>query len=400
MINFLFSFKEVGGVPTLFFNVASEMHRRGNCFRLISYLDSEIFRLFSTLNCEHIDLNQLTPQKIKEYIEFNDVLVITNWIPELMIFKEINPRILLWNVFPFTLRNSNILYKNYILHKKNRSLITKLLSNNSIIFMDHEPFSQLKNYGFNDLDELLVPIPITIRKDKQKEPVFRKDQDYFTISYIGRAVNWKIFPLIQIIKDLNKFKSTNKLRLIIVTDNGNIIQNYLNESIETNLIYRIEESLSLNELAKLLDEYSDLNIGMGTTCLESASLKIPTLMVKASYNLITDDKNYKWLYHTKGFSLGTFNKSDFAQYHENLTNIVSNLICNKQYYLEQSEKCYNYVRAFHSIEAVTDKFITYAQSTTLTFNEVRRYIILYSPLYKYIQNIRKFFRMVIPRKKN
>jgi hypothetical protein len=69
--------------------------------------------------------------------------------------------------------------------------------------MDHEPFSQLKNYGFNDLDELLVPIPITIRKDKQKEPVFRKDQDYFTISYIGRAVNWKIFPLIQIIKDLN-----------------------------------------------------------------------------------------------------------------------------------------------------------------------------------------------------
>jgi len=399
MITFVFSFKQVGGVPSLYFNIANELHRRGIPFRLICYYDSEIFRLFEVFDCEFIDISRLKIKEKNIEVCSQDVLIITCWIPELELFKKSNPRILFWNVFPFTLPDSNLIYKNLVLHWKNKLLINSMLHKKALIFMDQEPFKYLERYGFDDLNNHLVPIPITIKKDVIEMPIYNKSSEYFNITYIGRAVHWKLFPLVKIIEDLNSLNLPKRIRLHIITDNKKLQEDFVNQYITTSkIIYQIKENLPLAELVEYLDKNSDLNIGMGTACLESAALKIPSLLVKASYEYITGENNYKWLYNTTGFSLGSFNESETLDFNESLSKIVKLLITDEMYYTTEGEKCFQYINCYHSISSITDIFIKSTNSTTFTFQDAKRNVFNYSLMYKMMNITKKVYRKIVQKK--
>lgn len=398
---FVFPEKDLGGVPTLIINLALKFNESQQSINLIiskgSYLQKKLNLIGASFN--YIYFEDLKYKNDINSVSSNDVLVVFNWYLELKYFQYVNPRILFWNVFPDTFLRANIIPNLIRRYYDSKILVNKLfnilIKANGIVFMDGAPFFTNK-YGL-PLDNIsYLPIPVVTYENEylKKFSIEEKRNLPLRITYIGRGVDWKIFPFIKVLEDLNLYQDDfSKVALYVITENPDKYDQYVHKYVQNNNInIQYISEISEDNLHLFLLNSSDINISMGTSALESAKLGIPTILMDASYNKISDKYLYKWLFETYQYCLGTILNDDNIAHGFNLVVELKRLQSDVERIIEISDLCYNYVVKNHDINIITLDLHRYADKTTLRYNNIRNRMFIYTRMGIFIIRIVRFFK--------
>lgn len=390
MITFFFSYLELGGVPILFYNIATELYKKKISYKLIARTNSEIFHLFNRIQPAYFFVPYETANRLgyKSVISHEDILIISHWEPKLYLLKDVNPLLFFWNVFPDTLMKSNLVRKEIILHIQNKRLLKTMYSKGGLCFMDNSAKLFLEKYNIIDFenDENYLPIPVCVENNRYKYVNSMLKDSTLQISYVGRSEIWKLFPILKIVSDIQKSKYCNRVHLNIITNDKNASTDFL----KTHLIddkfilnnISFYENVSNSELSNLLLKISNLNIGMGTACLEGARVGIPSLLIDASYQVINSDYRYRWIYSIDKYNLGNIYSTNYNNLGLFLDEIIYNSLSLDSYLNDESVKCFNYVKYNHSLSLVYKKFSKVLSRSKLRFNDIASLVFKYTWIYK------------------
>lgn len=222
---------------------------------------------------------------------------------------------------------------------------------------NHNKYLKLHNIVI-DYDNIL-PVPINV-------PIINyykaKNREKIIICYIGRPEIWKINPIIKVLNDLKK--TTLYTQVNIISNDTDEYKRYIDDKFDVKFISGIYG----DKLTAYLIENVDIQIGMGTTLLESGKLGIPTIVVDASYTKMADNYKYKWLFRNKSHDLGEeilFNLSTSEG--EDLKDLIEMYLNDSK---SISNKTYNYVKNEHDRTLITNKLLKSLSDSSLKAKEV------------------------------
>jgi len=347
----------IGGMQNLFLNLSNELHHQGVESKIIANTNSYLASTLNNIgrNSSLIDLKSLDILN-KNFDIDNDILIVTGYVSVagIEILKKLNPRILVWIVYPDSLIYANKIRSLHIAYFTRR-LIKYLYLHNSIVFMDKfnfEAYDKLFKMDYNS-GENIIPIPICI-----KENYFLKrnliENNKINITYLGRAGVWKFYPLLRLVKDLVRIKKYNSnFNLIIVSDDIDFYkQRLLSYSDKLDITY--QQGLNGDQLDNYLINNSDIHFAMGTSCLEGAKLGIPSVMIDFGYNEFPENYQYRWLFNTKDYILGKDITGLKFEGQNNLKDIIGEYNENKYLISSQTHK---YVQEYHSLSMIARNFL-------------------------------------------
>jgi len=108
-------------------------------------------------------------------------------------------------------------------------------------------------------------------------------------------------------------------------------------------------SIPNNQLASFIRECRiGLAFGMGTSVLETSSIKIPSMIIDPSYTPIPCGYSPRWLHNTEEYSLGEFNRTQKGPSLESHLDMLFEDENN-----DLGNMCYNYTIQKHSLRATT-----------------------------------------------
>ena len=239
--------------------------------------------------------------------------------------------------------------------------------------MDKSCSDSINHYFGLTNDSEYLPIPVmgieTKTPDNLKSLIKKRDRDVVSLSYIGRAEIWKINPVKKIVSDLQAGMSLNnkKIRFHIFTDNVEEFKRLLAyNSSDVEIIYHL--NVSGSDLDLFLKNEVLLNLSMGTSCLESAKLGIPSILLDSSFDEFPQNYKYNWIFTTEHFSLGKIvDKNYIPTTGYTLADILNRMLGDEFFISEISDKCLEYTLLNHNIETVTSLFI---EKTNLCKNKI------------------------------
>jgi hypothetical protein len=365
LITFFNKNKGIGGGENLIINLAEYFYSQLNItVKIICYKDSYIYNRLSDLKISFVFIDMLQ-ENFDADLTSKDVIIKTdpeniNW------FKNSTARMVYWEILPTVLANT-INPSKKIFFKQ--LLFNYVLKNKGLFFMDINGVEELQSRGYKIVDYQLLPIPafIPITYNTRK----RNDNSDITITYLGRAENWKIFPFKKVLDDLGNLDQLTFKVVIFCNDEApykKIIKDtYKNISIS----YFVNKYGK--ELEELLDEKSDCHFAMGTSAIDSAKMGIPTVLLDYSNNTFPEDYKYQFIFEAKGFSLGnSVEKAGYKDYQKSITDICD-CILSAEKYKEISKKCYDYVNDYHNIKTIATDVFKNANNSTTYISKVCKY---------------------------
>jgi len=391
MITFFFGYKTTGGVPRLFFNLAREMSKNSIPFRLICHRDSEVYKAFQTIESpfEFLSVKELKKNYKNNTITENDTIIITYFDKNLSHLMEINPKILFWNVFPDYLLNVN--KTSRFIRKKNKTiqLVKALSESKGLTFMDDSALFHIRRELELEIKPVIVPLPIPLPEKNH----FNVDtgNPFVRISYLGRSEKWKVYPFFKFLSDLDNFSGSIAIKISVITDSRQKFETILNEQKALDRRYEINyyENLTFKELETFLEKNIDINISMGYSCLESARLGIPTIIVDPSSDL-SENNRYKWLFDTNNYNLGNLGKGEKPDNQFSfIEELLNKIIADKNFLSQVSLLCYKYVRENHSPKIILEKFLTIIKKNNVSLQDISNFIWIYSFSYKLYNRLKQ-----------
>jgi len=300
----------------------------------------------------------------------DELFVLTNsmWLVFSMFFKNRkNVKIAVWDVFyPFwdtlgTIRGLKI-------PSLRKALMAELGNNNAIFFMEEKGLNKFKSEGFflGALDRV-VPIPVfTHEKNLYLEMRGKEHNKIIKIAYVGRSVDWKIYPVKKIIEDLGRLK-INAI-LIIYTHDERIFSSFFDDIPDCIQVVfktgfwgdKLEEDLLINNF--------DFGYAMGTAALDMAKLGVPTILADFAFKDFPEDCKYRLLHSTPLGNLGQdiYEASDLSKI--SLEEILSLDRC------EWSSNSFAFVCNNHSIDICAKKMTECAESSNMFFHNINNLI--------------------------
>ena len=221
-----------------------------------------------------------------------------------------------------------------------------LLKNKRVIFTDYVGLSHdIGNFGHYDQYQHLV-FPIVV----ERSCLVHKKGNSLRFGWVGRVDHdFKVGPLIELLQGLNQLHLSDVIfidRFYILGD-GNAIKLIKNE-IKT-LSFRIEllGSIPYEVLSDEIDDKIDILFAMGTSVLEGAKLKLPSIIVNPFSLGSSEQSGYRWIYDSIGYSLGEFSLDDVypIQKKVRLDIIINELV--KFGYDYHANKSYEYSESFY-----------------------------------------------------
>ncbi len=349
-----------GGYTTLIMTLIKELHRIGHEVILINYKNGLIAKELkkSGIEITIIERAELNRKNAGNFIRSSDVLVIPRFYESLKALFDINPKVIYYDINDYICRISDYRFgiKLPFLGKK---LIRKLIDARGLAFMDDTgPLNLEREFGIKISTPEYLPVPI----EDERSNVFLNsakelNEGVIRITYIGRAVDWKMYPLRKIIEDC---ALTNEaVEFHIAVDNVASFRNYIHiESYQdTQLTFKVSENLLPSEIRPFLIEHADLHFGMGTTALHAASIGIPTILMDFSSNPFPEDYTYRWFSESRNFSLGK-NIATASIPKGIAFKDILHLLRNKQERERISDDAFRYVAKYHAASSVVQKLIS------------------------------------------
>jgi len=128
---------------------------------------------------------------------------------------------------------------------------------------------------------------------------------------------------------------------------------------------------------------------MGYSCLESARLGIPTIIVDPSSDL-SENNRYKWLFDTNNYNLGNLGKGEKPDNQFSfIEELLNKIIADKNFLSQVSLLCYKYVRENHSPKIILEKFLTIIKKNNVSLQDISNFIWIYSFSYKLYNRLKQ-----------
>jgi len=357
MITFYITHKGIGGVQNLFLNLTKELYKRDIRVKFIYFKETWLIVELNKEGVEYelFDLEYDNRKLISNFINKDDVIILT---PESFIIEEIyqiKPYFLFWIVHPKTFIRKLFPVKKIIF----KLMIEMIIKRGGLYFMDKTCLEDISKYFRLTVNENYLPIPVfgieKTNSSNLKSLIEKKNRDIISLSYIGRAVIWKVNPVKKLISDLLIIKKTveKEFTLHIFTDNVVEFEQLLSyNSNEIELIYH--SNIFGAELDQFIKKEILINFAMGTSCLESAKLGIPSILVDCSYEAFPSSYKYNWIYNSEGYSLGkVLDKNYISMNGYKLLEIFNQIFQNDSFICDISISCLEYTSKNHHLESIT-----------------------------------------------
>jgi hypothetical protein len=384
-ITFFYPAKTVGGAEFLFIRLAQYIS--SNCdidVSVIDYKDGFLRSHISEKKVHFIDYEDGTPVRIE-----HPTHLIT---PPTTLFRVKNELaltegsvIFLWvlhpynflSLFPFAGRYQNLKVQvinliNHVLFyedlSKIRNAIRYLLRNNGLYFMDSACFSFSKYlFALDEGEAKYLPIPNLDKVLEAPSEIVRRNE--VNIGWLGRLSEEKVYPLLSIMEKADaysaKFGTRVVLHIIGEGDKKALITAYQKKAPGFEILF---QGIKLgHELDTYLASNVDVLFAMGTSALEGAQLKLPTVVVGISFRPLKRDYKYKWLFNTEGYSLATYADGENNPYSfEEIMNEI--YVRNRKRII--GEMNYRYYVDNHSMSKVSTMLISCLEKDTATLGDL------------------------------
>jgi hypothetical protein len=391
---FCFPYRGVGGVNRMFIRLSSYLKTQGYNTAVIDYLDGDM----SINRDEEVELIQYDDNE-KVYVPNNAILILQSMTPwsifaSLVIPKEtqlIFITTLPANFYPVIpglfiqkMYEGKILAQ-FIWHtilksefKKSRLFLKLLDKTNANLFLDNDimcNLSQSFKIPFYNTD--FMPLFSDIVDENKYIKNVKSNEKIFNCAWVGRLADFKIHILNYVIEDLYKYSNKNKTHIrFFIVGSGDYESMLLDFKSDFFTIQK-KSYISPNDLDNFLLDL-DLLFAMGTSALDSAKLGLPTIRLDYSFTSVRDYK-YKFLYETKGYSLGEHigSKCYNEGYHD-IDNVMHNVTTNKN---DISDKTYKFYNDNHSLVSSVDKLIDKIYKSSLNWGLITKENLTKSNLY-------------------
>lgn len=336
----------------------------------VNYIDYNNSPVLAILKQKTNELNYI---EYKPKIALNSGILITTLldiknIRNVFILSE-NIRLIFWSTHPedglkilpsfnIWIRKSDSLSKLLakIMHPLFKKRIKKFIEtgsiNNGIVWMDQSNY--LKNRNFYNLTSEANYWPIFTTIPNREIPLLNDYKENFKIVILGRLTNFKTYPLYGLLDQISEYQKSARIRISInFIGDGPLrilLEKWLIEKGITD--YKFLGHIDL----KILDQNlmkSHILIGMGTAVLEGSKLKIPSLLMNASYEYIFKENfRLQWISDVEPYCVGKFiSNTEGVQEGKTFAEIMNEIqsVQDLKYF---GNKSYLHWKAYHSPEAI------------------------------------------------
>jgi hypothetical protein len=387
---FYFPYHEDSGVPVLFFRLANVLALKYPEIQVyvIDYENGAMARhLIKAPNitlCIFEDGKDMVPPEDAVLVMQSDVPYY--WPKELkpgahtkLFFWNLHPRNFIPSLLPFPFirelpYNSFALYKLLVKFYPGTmariiNYVKLLLDNNALYFMDQTNSDYTNKFLFlNYKTPNYLPVPITSPQTEQAISSKKINKKELNFAWLGRICDFKIHILIYTCNKVAVIAEQLqvKIKFYIIGD-GPFMDYAKQHIIETSFLSVVYcGAIPHSKLADFFLNKVDVVASMGTAALESAVLKIPTILLDFSYKKIDINYKFRWLYDTVNFDLGhEISAQDHDATDESLKSMLIEFIDNYEFI---SNRTFEYCNNNHMIENIVDRFIDFSSHTKLKFN--------------------------------
>ena len=307
--------------------------------------------------------------------------------PELNLYH--NTKILFWTLFHYNLvpdflpvkglrqihHNSpffkgldSIIKKKY--YKNLNLFVRKLHEKSSIYFMDNSTYEITNDaLKLNISDPNIIPICIG-ESEKNKNQVIKQDKPTFNVCWVGRIEDFKTSILQYSINEVKRYAdhSGSKIQYNIIGYGRDVEKVKSNIGNSEHFTANFIGEMNVNSLNDYLIKNVDLLMSMGTSALEGGKLKIPTILLDASYEEIPNDYKFKWLFNSDGSNVSQFiHSTSFENNGQSIDKIIKSVTDGQD---NLGEKCFIYVKNNHNINAVSNKLLAGVTKASFTWGDI------------------------------
>lgn len=293
--------------------------------------DFLLARLSSWLKLNDYDVDIITPAEKPRLKEYDIVFLPTSEVSRLWLFSVTSVKfkhVCIWCMGYAAFRGAyvSISDEEYSRHTsssylkaktikalkaRSRRALATFLGSESVAFTDEVgAFADIGDLSFHQKLEDII-CPIVIDKSPPEYFEYRAPKDTLRLGWVGRVdMDFKFYALERVILDIRALregtlKRYNKIVFYIVGNGDAIDALKALVSADICIEYHLIPSIDNAGLSGFIRENIDLMFAMGTSSLESAKNKVPTIVVPPRAR--KDDFQippYRWVSESKGYSLG------------------------------------------------------------------------------------------------
>lgn len=317
-----------------------------------------------------VEIIRFNPQDVEFPIK-EPTIIFTNSTKVIQI-KKMNPKskVLFWHFETIPCAWNWLFFNN---EEKRFIKLTK--DTNAMVYHDWSGRDILSDQFNVDLDnkDYLQVYSSLYNSSYEHKPYNDNEINVVWLSRLGAE---KVCSLYNIIDNLVKFRTDKIKRLHIIGDGirREEVESYC-KKYKDRLEMIFTGTIPHEELSKYLLKNADIVFAMGTSVVESAALKIPSVVVQLSSKRFIDDAYY-WLYDAKEYCVGitTDEKQRYAVPYKKMEELL-NAIDSREKRDHIGEKCYSYfIENHYDFYAITEKFLTFMLNTKLTYKMLKRAI--------------------------
>lgn len=390
----------MGGVPVLFLNVAKELSKRGYLTSVVDFNDGYMAKNKGSetgLIAFEANLSVSIPE--------NSILIFQSdlpWgLPKNLICSP-TTKVFFWNCYPFNLvpnlpkplgdfLASRVLILKILLatlmitaRTKTKRFTELLITKNALCFMDFPNWSLTqKMLQIKNLPEVFLPVLVNQVPRLKPQSILQKN---LKLAWVGRLADFKIYPLLRILEDLNELEQPISF---VIIGSGQY-QSFLKEKTKSFSYLQIEfiDHIDYQNLHPYLNSNIDLLFAMGTSALDGGLSCVPTVLMNFSYKEISSDYRYHFLNQTEKFSLGDLIDKNNLGKGLAMNQIVQAVHENKE---KIASECQNYVANHHLLENKINTFLQLTSNSNLTYTELIQTDLEKPGFYKIWTLIKKLF---------
>lgn len=380
----------IGGYTTLLITLIRELCGQEEKVVLFNFHDGIIARELGGIpGLQIVDIDKVSKNDIAKILLPTDLFILTRFYEFHAVFFKANPRVIYYDINDYITLISKYKF-NVKLSFLGKRLVRKLLSANSLFFMDDTGIFNLESgFGLQVTNPVFLPIPVQANNNNEFAERFHGNDDHIRLTYIGRSVDWKMYPLKKILDDCESAQIDRPILFSVVVDSVQEMRKFIDvEAIAKRgkLRLQIFENITPSGIPAFLHEHAHIHFSMGTAALDAAKLGIPTVLVDYATKPFEKNYSYTWLYETKNFSLG-----------RNLDKMNSNAGIPMNTILQtlndpgalrlRSEQCYQYVQQYHEVKAIVYKLREKQSFAGFRMRAAKPYIPFYFALHRLLKVI-------------
>lgn len=255
--------------------------------------------------------------------------------------------------------------------------------NHAMVYHDWSAKDSLNRYqhiGFNNNDYL--PLTLYPKICECKKGLINDDE--INLCFLSRLAPDKKNSLYYLTENFAKYKTSKKKRLHIIGDgvSADEVKNFC-EDYKKEIEFIFYGTVAREDLDNYLINNVDILFAVGTSVLEGASLKLPSVVLLMDNKYINDDEAF-WIYNTKEYCMGilTSEKDDFGVQYTTFDKIIDSVYKETNGKETEGQKCYEYYLNNHSSFDNTVCFLLkFFKQTELTYKKLKK-CIKYTPYLK------------------